>query len=114
MKNVELLYRWEKVDRMLAYDYKLHLWFYDVKLYLIGDEWHIDLNGPVVSLESEVHHLRSVTDEHIALIKQREQENKNWAAFQNCRKRTCVCKKCVKFCNCGQCVEKKTKCVIDE
>lgn len=114
MKNIQLLYTWEEINYVLAYDYSRHLWSYDIKFYLIGDEWHVGLDGPIISLESEVHHLSGVTDEHRTIIEQREKENRNFIAFQNCRKRTCICKKCDKFCGCDECGEKKTECIIKD
>lgn len=112
MKEIELLYSYENISKMLEYDYKLHTWMYDAKFYLVGDEWRVGLKGPACSLESEVHHLRNITDVQLSIIKQREKENENWVAYQNCRKRTCICKQCDKVCDCGQCVEKKSKCVL--
>ena len=114
MKNVRLLYEYDDIKSALLYNYKIHTWVWDAKFYLVGGEWRVGLDGPICSLESEVNHLRDVTDEYIATIEQHEKENKRWVAFQNCRKRTCICKQCDKFCDCGQCVEKKNKCILKD
>ncbi len=109
MKTVELLYRKEEANRMLIYDYKVHAWMWDAKFWLVGDKWCVEPNGEIIVGELRDDQVKDIR-EYIPIIEQHEKENQNWIAFQNCRKRTCVCKSCRKFCNCASCKGKINDC----
>lgn len=109
MKKVELLYRTEDVSQMLVYYYDVHAWMWDVKFWLVGDKWCTNLDGKNVVGELTEGQAKSI-QKYTPIIEQHEKENQNWLAFQNCKKRTCICKSCVKFCNCCSCKGKINDC----
>jgi hypothetical protein len=76
----------------------------------VGDKWCAKLDGtqPVGDLDK---YQERLINQFAARIEQRERENKNWIAYNKCRKRTCICKKnCIQFCSCGECKGKITDC----
>ena len=44
------------------------------------------------------------------VVEHREDENAAFLKHITCKKRSCVCKTCEKFCNCKDCVEKISVC----
>lgn len=109
MKKIELLHQIESASWMLDYYYDVHAWRWDVKFWLVGDKWCTNLDGENVVgelTEGQAEAIRRYTP----IIEQHEKENQNWLTFQNCKKRTCICKSCVKFCNCGSCKGKINDC----
>lgn len=113
MKKVGLLYKTEYVAKMLVYYYDVHAWRWDVKFWLIGDKWCIDLEGKSV-VGNLTTNQADIIQKYASIIEQHEKENRCWIAFQNCRKRTCICKSCDKFCKCDLCEGKKVKCEINK
>lgn len=113
MKIVKLLYETEFINKILEYCYDVHSWRWDVKFWLVGNKWCTDLSGKNVVGELTISQIEMI-QKYVPIIEQHEKENNNWIAFQNCKKRTCICKKCDKFCACGQCVEKKIKCILND
>lgn len=110
MKTVELLYRVENTsNRLLIYVYEKHAWMYDVKFWLVGNKWCTELDGKNVVGELREYQIE-IIKEYTPIVEQHEKENENWLAFQNCRKRTCICKSCMKFCSCSSCKEKMSHC----
>lgn len=97
------------VGNMYIYDYKIHKWIYDVKYYLNGDNWSIDLEGKDVVREAREQELKMV-EKHKKIIDECERENTAWLAHEQCRKRSCACKKCEKYCHCYNCDTKISKC----
>ena len=109
MRKIKLLYETEHINKMMSYYYDVHTWRYDVKFWLVGDKWCTNLDGQNIVGELEADQIE-VIQNSLPIIEQHEKENKNWIAFQNCKKRTCICKSCVKFCNCGSCKGKINHC----
>lgn len=109
MLKVELLHKREEADRMHIYVYEVHSWLSDAKFWLVGDKWCTDLDGKNVVGELRDYEVELIR-KYTPVIEQHEKENQNWLAFQKCRKRTCICKSCVKFCNCSSCKGKINDC----
>lgn len=109
MKNSKLLYEFEEASRMLLYHYDVHAWEWDVKFWLVGNKWCTDLDGKNVVGELTEYQAECI-QKYMPIIKQREKENRNWIAFQNCKKRTCICKSCIKICDCSSCKVKINDC----
>jgi hypothetical protein len=109
MKSIDLLYENEYVSSMFAYRYKQHAWEYDCKFWIVDNKICTDLEGKHSIGELYEDQVKLI-EEYEPIIKQREKENRNWIAFNQCRKRTCMCKQCNKFCNCADCTGKITDC----
>lgn len=97
------------VGNMYMYDYRIHKWIYDVKYYLNGNNWCMYLDGKSIIREAREQELEMVKL-HQKIIEEHERENAAWLAHKQCRKRSCVCKKCEKYCHCYDCVEKINDC----
>lgn len=106
---MNLLYESEEASTLLIYRYEAHTWEWDCKFWIVGNKICADLEGkhPLGELDEE--HIEMI-EELTPIIEQREKENRNWIAFNKCRKKTCVCKDCMRLCNCEDCIKKKTVC----
>ena len=109
MKNIELLYKTEDASTMLVYFYDVHAWKYDCKFWLVDGKWCTDLDGKIVVGELRKNE-KELINKYDVIIKQHEKENQNYLAFYKCRKRTCICKSCEKYCDCGSCKGKINHC----
>lgn len=109
MNKVELLYKTENVSRILSYYYDVHTWKWDAKFWLVDNKWCTDLAGKNTVGDLTDGQAESIR-KFMPIIEQHEKENCNWIAFQNCRKRTCICKFCKKICNCSSCKGKINDC----
>jgi hypothetical protein len=109
MKEIPFLHDKEEASTLLVYRYKSHAWEWDCKFWLVNDKWCARLDGthPVGELDENQ---AKLIEEYTSIVEQREKENRNWIAFNQCRKRTCLCKSCDKFCSCNGCTEKITNC----
>lgn len=92
-----------------GYEYRTHKWIYDVKFYLNGDMWCLDEEGEKLLRKVEEDELK-IIEQHKHIIEEHERENATWLAHKQCRKRSCVCKKCEKYCHCYDCVKKINEC----
>lgn len=106
---MKLLYQTEDINRILTYHYDVHAWRWDVKFWLVGNKWCSDLDGKNVVGELTDNQIK-VIKKYMPIIEQHEKENCNWISFQKCRKKTCICKSCNKFCNCNNCNGKIVSC----
>ncbi len=109
MKIADLLHKSETASPMLVYHYDVHAWEYDCKFWLVNDKWCRDLDGKVVIARAQAGELELVS-QFAPVIGQHEKENENWLAYQKCRKRTCICKSCSRFCHCASCKGKLVDC----
>lgn len=100
-----MIYKDESAGIMF-YSYVLHTWVYDVKFYLVGENWCTDMSGEHV-VGKLTDQQRNRIAEFADIIAEREAVNANHDAFLKCRKRSCVCYKCGKHCNCAGCGGKK-------
>lgn len=96
-------------NSVFGYDYRIHMWVYDVKFYLNGNHWCLDENGKQPLRKVEEYELK-IMRKHMHIIEEHERENAAWLAHKQCRKRSCVCKKCEKYCHCYDCAEKVISC----
>ena len=94
---------------VIGYEYSTHMWVYDVKFYLIGDNWCFDEEGKRVIRKIEEYELK-IINKYRAIVEEHERENTAWLNHKQCRKRSCVCKKCEKYCHCYECEDKITLC----
>lgn len=88
----------EYINKMLTYDYEVHLWHYDNKFWLVDNKWCLHQDGTIPCgnlLEQDA----KVIESSMHIINKHEAENANTL----CRKRSCVCKNCNNVCNCGTC-----------
>lgn len=97
------------VGNMYTYDHRIHKWIYDMKYYLNGNNWCMYLDGKGIIREAREQELEMVKL-HQKIIEEHERENTAWFANKQCRKRSCVCKKCERYCHCHDCVEKISSC----
>ena len=94
---------------VLGYDYQLHMWIYDVKYYLIDNNWYFDPEGKEFLREISDRELKSI-ERHKNVIEEHERENTAWLNHKKCRKISCVCKRCEKYCHCYDCIDKIVIC----
>lgn len=113
MKQQKLLYKRDTFSRMLEYDYEVHAWEWDQKFWLVNNNWCTNLNGNVVVSENNEDRIEMIK-KYTPIVEQHEKENRNWLAFINCRKRTCICKSCKKICRCDSCTGKLINCDMVE
>lgn len=113
MREIELLYKREYATEMLVYYYDVHAWRWDVKFWLVDNQWCTGLDGKNVVGDLTTNQA-DIIQKYASIIEQHEKENRSWIAFQNCRKRKCVCKSCDKFCKCDSCERKEVKCEIND
>ena len=94
---------------VLGYDFKRHKWEYDVKFYLVGNNWCRDPEGESVFREVTEREQKTIK-QYMPIVEAHEKENAAWLAQKHCRKRSCVCKKCEKSCHCSDCTNPFTEC----
>lgn len=105
----DMPYKSDSFGFVLGYDYRLHKWIYDVKFFLIDNNWCFDQEGKDIIREIDERELKAI-ERHKDIIEKHERENAAWLNHKQCRKRNCICKKCKKYCHCYNCVEKIGKC----
>lgn len=110
MKNINLPYKFDLFDLCIGYDYEKHLWVYDAKFYLVANKWCTDEKGKNSVSDELTKNQKEELDKYKPIVEKREKFNQSYLQHINCRKRTCICKKCQKFCYCYECNEKKIKC----
>ena len=69
----------------------------------------MDLEGKDVVREARVQEL-DMLEKHQKIIDEHERENAAWLAHKQCRRRSCICKKCGRFCHCYNCNTKIREC----
>lgn len=97
------------LGNMYTYDYRIHKWIYDVKYYLNDNNWCMDQEGKDIIREAREQELEMVRL-HQEIIDKQERENAAWLAHKKCRKQSCVCKRCEKYCYCYDCAGKISSC----
>lgn len=108
-KDIRLLYKRERASSMLEYHYDVHKWRYDNKFWLFDEVWCTDIDG-LHSVGKLQDSQNAAIRELASIIDQREKENHAWICFNQCRKRTCICKVCKRLCKCGSCDGKIASC----
>ena len=94
---------------VLGYDYRVHKWVYDVKYYLNDNNWCLDPEGKMIFRQVTERELKSI-ERHQNIIDEHERKNVAWIKHKQCKKRSCICKKCEKYCYCYNCVDKIISC----
>lgn len=107
--NKEFPNKFDCFGFVLGYDYMVHKWVYDVKYYLNDNNWCLDSEGKIVLRQVTERELKLI-EQHQDIIDQHERENAAWMKHHKCRKRSCVCKKCEKYCHCYDCVDRISSC----
>lgn len=101
--------KFDVFSTVLCYEYEIHKWIYDIKYYRNGNNWCLDPEGKMILREVTERELKAM-EQLQNVVDEREKENAAWLAHKQCRKRSCVCKKCEKYCHCYDCVDKITSC----
>lgn len=109
MKNINPPNTFDYFGSVFGYDYQIHKWVYDVKFYLCRNHWCFDKERKRKCRTIDENELK-IIDKYNGVIEEHEKENAAWLAHKQCRKRSCVCKKCEKYCHCYDCVEKINEC----
>ena len=104
-KFTDIPNKFDALGLVLGYDYILHKWVYDVKYYLNGNNWCLDPEGENILREINDQETKIIA-RHQHTIIERERENAAWSNHKRCRKRSCICKKCDKYCHCYECTNK--------
>lgn len=106
----DIPYRFSNVDDpILNYDYILHKWTYDAKYYLNGNDWCCTPDGNITVRRITEKELKRI-ERYKGVIEECERENTAWTNHKQCRKRSCICKKCEKYCHCYECMNKINAC----
>ena len=109
-KYVNLPYKSED-HFMLVYDYSVHNWMYDSKFWLSKDKkhWCYVLHGEEVIVGDVNENTKNIMHKYETIIQERESINQSYLNHLQCRKRSCICKKCDMYCNCLACNDKAIK-----
>lgn len=105
VENMGMPHTFDCFGSVLGYEYRTHKWIYDVKFYLNGNMWCLDEKGKKPLRKIEENELK-IIEQRKHIVEEHERENAAWLAHKQCRKRSCVCKKCEKYCHCYDCVKK--------
>lgn len=98
-------------NSVLGYSYRLHMWIWDVKFYLVDNNWCFDPEGENIIRQIDERELKEI-EKYKHFIEEHEKENISWTNHKQCRKRSCVCKKCKKYCHCYDCKNRISECDI--
>lgn len=105
----DLIYKEERASTMMVYDYRIHRWCWDCKFYAVNGHWCVDTDGTCPIGEFTEKDLL-IIETYKSIIQEREQLNKAFVKFNNCRRRSCICKQCNKRCHCADCTVKILRC----
>lgn len=102
--------RFEAFNSVLGYDFDKNVWVFDAKYCLIDGWWCWPVTYEKLFKLSDTD-LREI-EKYEDYIKMKESEYQSKDSFEECRKRSCLCKKCfVKCCkHCCDCSDKILQC----
>ena len=106
---MEMPHKLDCFDSIFCYDYRIHKLGYDVKCYLNDNNWCFDKEGKRIIRQITEQELK-ILDRYKDTVEKHERDNISWINHKQCRKRSCICKKCERCCHCYECVNKITTC----
>ena len=108
MKKESVIYKFEAFTPMLGYNYIIHKWAYDCKYYLKDGYWCSEDDRKL--FPQTENNRRMIEEEYQRIVDTKEKANKAYQNNMYCKRRSCVCKKCQKYCHCYDCTDRFLQC----